>query len=68
MILIFWEYLIFCQIFFSSHVPHELPNDLWLGIIGNKEISGKSRNFRELQPTAHSSSRMEILSVLATIF
>ena len=59
------------QIFFSPQVkrsiiisnihgiyelPHELPNDLTLRILGNLEISGKSQNFTELWPTAQSSS------------
>ena len=52
----------FYQIFFSPHVkrcaiiaykhgiyelPHELPNDLRLRILGNEEILGKSQNFIE---------------------
>ena len=50
----------FCQIFLSPEVkrlaiitykhgiyelPHELPNDLRLGILGNEEILGKCLNF-----------------------
>ena len=34
---------------------HELPNDLRLGILGNKKIFGKSQIWMETQPTAHSS-------------
>ena len=49
----------FYQIFLSPHVercaittykhelPHELPNDLRLRILGNEEISGKCLNFTE---------------------
>ena len=29
-------------------LPHELPNDQRLRILGNEEISGKSQNFIEL--------------------
>ena len=39
-------------------LPHELPNDLRLRILGNYEISGKSQNFIELLPS-DSSSRNE---------
>ena len=53
----------FCQIFLSKQVkrraiitykygiyelPHELPNDLRLRILGKQEISGKCLNFKEL--------------------
>ena len=37
--------------------PHELPNDLKLRILGIQDISGKSQNFIELQPSAQSSSQ-----------
>ena len=60
--IIFWDFLMFYQIFFSPQVkrlaiitykhgiyelPQELPNDLRLKILGNKEISGKCLNFLE---------------------
>ena len=32
----------------SYKLPHELPNDLRLSILGNLERSGKSQNFIEL--------------------
>ena len=37
-------------------LSHELSNDLRhdLRILGNQEISGKSQNFKELLPSAHS--------------
>ena len=44
-----------------SELPHELPNDL-----ENQEISRKSQNFIQLQPSAHSfPPKMKILSILA---
>ena len=46
-------------------LPHKLSNDLRLRILGNLEISGKSQNFLELQPSAQSSSQNENLSVPA---
>ena len=46
-------------------LPHELPNDLRLRILGNSGASGKSQKFIEL---VHSpSSKMKILSVLIKI-
>ena len=57
--IIFWDHLIFYQIFLSSQVtrcviitykngiyevPHELPNDLRLRILGNYKILGKCLN------------------------
>ena len=40
-----------CAIITDKHgiceLPHELPNDLRLRILGNYEISGKSQNFIE---------------------
>ena len=60
--IIFWDFLILCQIFLSPQVkrrvitsnkhgiyelPHELPQDLRLMIFGNSEISGKSQNIIE---------------------
>ena len=74
MVVIFWDFLIFDQIFLSPQVkrtasisnkhaiyelPHKLPNDLRLGIVGNYDISGKSQNFIELYPSAQSSSKNE---------
>ena len=57
--IIFKDFLILYQIFFWSQVKrsvficnkhdiYELPNDLRLKILGNKERSGKSQNFIEL--------------------
>ena len=40
-------------------LPHELPNNLRLRILGNEEISGKSQNFIELYPSVPSSSQNE---------
>ena len=48
-------------------MSHELPNDLGLRILEIYEISVKSRYFIELLPSALSSSRNEILSVVAKI-
>ena len=63
MVIIFWDLLMFYQIFLSPQVkqsviisnklgiyelPHELPNDLRLRILGNYDKSGKSQNFIEL--------------------
>ena len=57
-----WDFSIFYQIFLSAQVkrcalttykhgiyelPHELPNDLKLRILGNSKISGKCLNFIE---------------------
>ena len=36
-------------------LPHELPNDIRLRILGSYEISGKCLNFIELQPSVQSS-------------
>ena len=59
---ILWEFLMFYQIFLSWQVkwcaiisnkqsvyelPHELPNDLRLRILGNNEKLGKSGNVLE---------------------
>ena len=33
-------------------LPHKMPNDLELMILGNQEISEKSQNFIELWPSA----------------
>ena len=38
-------------------LPHELPNDFRLRFLGNYEKSEKSQNFRELEPSAQSSSQ-----------
>ena len=60
--ILFWDFLLFYQIFLSPKVkqsmiisnkqgvyelPHELPNDLRLRILGNKEKLGKSQNLLE---------------------
>ena len=59
--IIFWDSLMFCQIFLSPQVkqcvitykhgiyklPHKLPNDLRLKIFGNQEILEKCLNFIE---------------------
>ena len=62
MTLIFWDFFIFYQIFLSPQVkriviicnkdfiydlPHELPNNLRLTILGTYEISQKAQNFIE---------------------
>ena len=61
--IILWDFLMFYQIFRPPQVkrspiinnkkgvyelPHELPNDLILRILGNKEKSGESSNLLEL--------------------
>ena len=61
--IILWDGLMFYQIFLQPQVkrsaiisnkqgvyelPHELPNDLRLRILGNKEKSGESANLLEL--------------------
>ena len=38
-------------------LPHQLPNDLKLRILGNQEISSKSQNVLELKLCAQSSSQ-----------
>ena len=60
--ILFWDFLSFYQIFFSPKVkqsmiisnkqgvyelPHELPNNLRLRILGNKEKLGKSQKLLE---------------------
>ena len=60
--IILWDFLMFYQIFLSPQVkqsaivsnkqgvyelPHELPNDLRLRLIGNMKKSGKSRKSLE---------------------
>ena len=62
-VIIFWDFLIFDQIFLSPQVkrsviisnkhgiyelPHELSNNWRLRVLGNYEISGKSQNLIEL--------------------
>ena len=62
MFIIILDFLMFNQIFFLAQVkrcliitykngiyelPHELPNDLRLAVLGNYEISGKCLNFIE---------------------
>ena len=59
---LFWDFLMFYNVFFSSQMkrsliisnkhgifglPHDLPNDLRLRIFGNWVISDKSQNFTE---------------------
>ena len=61
--IIFWDFLMLYQIFFSQQVkqsviisdkhgiyelPHDLPHDLRLRILGKWEGSRKYQNFREL--------------------
>ena len=56
--IIFWDFLMFYQIFLlpqvkrsvsiSKLLSHELPNDLKLRILGNPEKSRKSQNFLKL--------------------
>ena len=61
--IILWDFLMFYQIFLSLQVkqsaiisikqgvyelPHELPNDLRLRIVGNNENSRESPNLLEL--------------------
>ena len=68
--IIFWDFLMFYQIFLPLQVeqceiitykhsinelPHKLANDLTLKIIENKEISGKRLNFIEWKPSDQSS-------------
>ena len=60
--IILWDFLMSYQVFLSSQVkrsaiisneqgvyelPHELPNNIRLRILGNKEKSGKSQNVLE---------------------
>ena len=73
-VIIFWDFLIFCQIFLSPQVkrgeiisiknsicklPHELLNDLRLRIVGNQEISRKSKNCTKLKSSPYYSSKNE---------
>ena len=46
-------------------LPHELPNNLRLRILGNYKISGKSQNFIEWKPGAQSCPKVKLLSALA---
>ena len=46
-------------------LPHELPKDLRLRILGNSKISRKSQNF--IDAVYSSSPDMKILSVLVKI-
>ena len=48
-------------------LPHELPNELRLRILGNEEISGKSQNFMELKPSAQSSSQNDFFNTRKTL-
>ena len=62
MVIIFWDFLMFCQVFLSlkwnetlasnkhsiCQLSHEFPNDLRFKIFRNRKISGESQNFIEL--------------------
>ena len=76
--IIFWDFLMFYQIFLSRQVkrrviisnkhgtcelPRELPNDLRLRILRNYEISEKFQKFIELVPSF--ASKIKILLILA---
>ena len=65
--ILFWDFLMFYQIFFSPQVKrcaivtnkysiydlsNELANELSLRILGNQRVSGKSSNAIEKQPSA----------------
>ena len=71
-VMVFLYFLIFCQISLSPQVkqsvdisnkhvmhelPHKLPYDLKLSILGNLKISRKSQNFINSQPSTQSSSQ-----------
>ena len=73
---IFWDFFIFGQIFLSPQVkrsviisdkhgiyelPHELPNDLTLRILGNWKISGYSSQKKK-------NMTVRTISFLVTIF
>ena len=73
-VIIFQDFLMFQQIFLSPQVkrimiistkhviyelPHELPNDLRIWILGKNKILRRSRIFTQLQPSAQSSSQNE---------
>ena len=47
-------------------MPHQLPNNLRLKILGNKVISGKSQNFIDL--VVSPAPEIKPLSVLVKIF
>ena len=68
-VITFWDFLVFYQIFLSPQVkqctiitykhgiyelPHKLPNNLRLRILGNKKILGKCLNLIEWEPCAKS--------------
>ena len=72
--IIFRDFLMFYQIFFSPQMkrctiityklgiyefPHELLNELRLTILGNQERFAKSQNFIELYPSAEPSCQNE---------
>ena len=78
--IIFWDFLILNQIFFSAELkqsviisdkhgiyelPHELPNNLRPRIMGNYEISGNCLNFMEWLPSSQALCQIQILLVLA---
>ena len=73
-VILFWDFLMFEQIFLSRLVkrsmiisdkhgifklPHELPDSLRLMVLGNYEVSRRFQNFSSLPP------KIKILSVLA---
>ena len=77
---IFWDFLMFYQIFLSPQVkrwaiitykhgiyelPHELPNDVRLGTWGNKEISGKCQRIMDDSLVPSPSAKMKVLLILA---
>ena len=68
MFIIFLDFLMLCAIISNKHgiykLPHKLLIDLKLRILGNKEISEKSQNFIELQPSAQLTPKMKVLSIL----
>ena len=45
-------------------LPHELPNDLRLRILGNSEISRRSQNFINYSLVLSPHPKMKILSIL----
>ena len=68
-VITFWDFLVFYQILLSPQVkqcaiitykhgiydlPHKLPNNLRLRILGNEKISRKCLNFIEWEPSTQS--------------
>ena len=66
MFIIFLDFLMLCAIISNKHGIYKLPHKLLidLKLLGNKEISGKSQNFIELQPSAQLTPKMKVLSIL----